>query len=548
MTLRLDPAHPRVDEFRRAGYWSDVTLGDWLATNERECGDREALRWGARDALGSGGGSLSWSQFGRQVRAFARGLDRFGIAKGDVIAVQLPNSVEFVTAYLAIASRGAVMQTLHMPYRAAELQTLLAHSKAVAAIVIAQAKDYSASRTVLELKPALPHMKHVIAVGPGAPEGALAFSDLVADAQSNATPPAPVTVTADMPFLLLYTSGTTSAPKGVPHAYRNFLGNSRLSARELSVTREDLLLSAAPYTHLYGLFSFNMALATGAVTLLMPAFSPPELAELFSRERPTIAFTAPAHIAACLGAKLFDGRDLSSLRYVQISGTAVPPELGRAFEPLLPGGKVMQLWGMTELQAGAYTRLADSEPVRIETTGCASPGTELRVVQDDGSPAAPGEVGELQVRGASLFSGYLDNPQATRDAFTEDGWFRTGDLAEMDAAGNTALAGRTKDIINRGGVKFNPVDVENLMAGHPAVLEAAVVPMPDPVLGEKACLFVTLRPGQSLQLTEVQRFLEEKKVSKLKWPERLEIIGAMPLTPTRKVIKGQLAKLFDIKE
>ena len=118
----------------------------------------------------------------------------------------------------------------------------------------------------------------------------------------------------------------------------------------------------------------------------------------------------------------------------------------------------------------------------------------------------------------------------------------------MDAAGNTALAGRTKDIINRGGVKFNPVDVENLMAGHPAVLEAAVVPMPDPVLGEKACLFVTLRPGQSLQLTEVQRFLEEKKVSKLKWPERLEIIGAMPLTPTRKVIKGQLAKLFDIKE
>ena len=544
MALVLDAFHPRADEFRRAGYWSDATLGDWLAANERECGDREALRYAGK--------RLSWSQFGRQVRAFARGLDRLGIAKGDVVAVQLPNSVEFVTAYLAIASRGAVMQTLHMPYRAAELQTLLAHSKAVAAIVVAQAKDYSASQTVLDLKPALPHLKDVIAVGPsaapGTTRGAIDFASLVADAESNTAAPAPVTVTADMPFLLLYTSGTTSAPKGVPHAYRNFLGNSRLSARELSVTREDLLLSAAPYTHLYGLFSFNMALATGAASLLMPAFSPPELAGLFSRERPTIAFTAPAHIAACLGAKLFDGLDLSSLKYVQISGTTVPPELGRAFEPLLPRGKVMQLWGMTELQAGAYTRLADSEPVRIETTGCASPGTELRVLRDDGSLAAPGEVGELQMRGASLFSGYLDNPQATRDAFTDDGWFRTGDLAVMDAAGNTALAGRTKDIINRGGVKFNPVDVENLMAGHPAVAEAAVVPMPDPVLGEKACLFVTLRPGASLQLDEVQRFLEERKVSKLKWPERLEIISAMPLTPTRKVIKGQLAKLFDIKK
>ena len=357
-----------------------------------------------------------------------------------------------------------------------------------------------------------------------------------------------MTVTADMPFLLLYTSGTTSAPKGVAHAYLNILGNSRLSARELSVTREDILLSAAPFTHAYGLFSINMALATGACSVLMPAFSPPGLVDLFSRERPTIAFTAPAHIAACLGAGLFDGCDLSSLKYVQISGSAVPPELGRAFEPRLRNGKVMQLWGMTELQAGAYTRLGDSEPVRIETTGGASPGNEVRVVRDDGGAAAPGEVGELQMRGASLFSGYLDNPEATREAFTADGWFRTGDLAVMDEAGNTALAGRTKDIINRGGVKFNPVDVENLMAGHPAVAEAAVVPMPDPVLGEKACLFVTLRPGRSLDLPGVLRFLGEKKVSKLKWPERLEVIDAMPLTPTRKVIKGQLAKLFDVKK
>src|SRR5690606_32958185 len=129
----------------------------------------------------------------------------------------------------------------------------------------------------------------------------------------------------------------------------------------------------------------------------------PELARLMHEGRPTAAFTAPAHIAACLGMNLFDGKDLSSLKYVQISGSAVPPELGRRFEPLLKGGKVMQLWGMTELQAGAFTRLSDSEPVRIETTGRPSPGTELRVVRFDGSTAAPGEVGELQVRGSSLF-------------------------------------------------------------------------------------------------------------------------------------------------
>jgi non-ribosomal peptide synthetase component E (peptide arylation enzyme) len=225
-----------------------------------------------------------------------------------------------------------------------------------------------------------------------------------------------------------------------------------------------------------------------------------------------------------------------------MSGSAVPPALGRALEPMLKGGKVMQLWGMTELQAGAFTRLADEEAVRIETTGRPSPGAQLRVVRDDGAVVAPGEEGELEIRGPSVFAGYLNNPQATRDAFTPDGWFRTGDLATMDAAGNTRLSGRTKDIINRGGVKFNPVDVETLLLRHPAIEQAAIVAMPDPVLGERACLFATLKPGGALTLAEVAEWLAAQQVSKLKWPERLEIVESMPLTPTRKVMKGELAK------
>jgi acyl-CoA synthetase (AMP-forming)/AMP-acid ligase II len=517
--------------YTAAGYWHDATLRDWLAARVRERPDGDALRQGERH--------LTWSALGRLVGALEHGLGRLGIAKGDVVAVQLPNTIEFVVAYLAIAARGAVMQTLHMPYRGAELETLLGHSRAVAAIVPAEAKDYAAARVVLGLQPQLPALKHVVAVG-APPPGAVALDALMAGAGEADL--RPVTLSGADPFLLLYTSGTTSAPKGVPHAYRTFLCNARLSAAELSVGPGDVLLSAAPFTHLYGLFTVNMALATGATCLLLPAFSPPELARAMHEGRPTMAFTAPAHIAACLAAQLFDGRDLSSLRYVQISGSAVPPALGRTFEPLLRGGKVMQLWGMTELQAGAFTRLADGEPVRIETTGRPSPGTELRVVRDDGTVAAPGEEGELQVRGPSLFAGYLDNPQATRAAFTADGWFRTGDLATMDATGNTRLSGRTKDIINRGGVKFNPLDVETLLLGHPAIEQAAIVPMPDPVLGERACLFATLRHGGTLSLAEVAEWLAARQVSKLKWPERLEIVASMPLTPTRKIMKGELAK------
>jgi acyl-coenzyme A synthetase/AMP-(fatty) acid ligase len=426
-----------------------------------------------------------------------------------------------------------------MPYRAAELATLLAHSGAVAAVVMAQAKDYAAAEVVLGLRSKLPALRHVIAVG-DPPPGALGFAELVA--RAGASVPAPVPLSGGDPFLLLYTSGTTSAPKGVPHAYQALLCNARLSAEALDVGPGDVLLSAAPFTHLYGLFTCNLALATGATALLLPAFSPPDLATLLQAGRPTAVFAAPAHIAACFALKLFDGKDLPTLRYLQMSGSAVPPALARAFEPLMRGGKVMQLWGMTELQAGAYTRLADSEPVRAETTGRPSPGTELRVVRDDDSIASPGEEGELQVRGASVFAGYLNDPEATRAAFTADGWFRTGDLATMDAAGNTRLAGRTKDIINRGGIKFNPLDVETLLLKHPAIDQAAIVPMPDPVLGEKACLFVTLKPGAALALTEVTAWLDAAQIAKLKWPERLEIVEAMPLTPTRKIIKGQLRR------
>jgi cyclohexanecarboxylate-CoA ligase len=144
------------------------------------------------------------------------------------------------------------------------------------------------------------------------------------------------------------------------------------------------------------------------------------------------------------------------------------------------------------------------------------------------------------VRGAPVFAAYFDNGGATREAFTDDGWFRSGDLARMDAAGNIAITGRTKDVINRGGVKFNPAEVEVLLDSHPKILQSAIVPMPDPILGEKACAFVTLRSSEKISLEELVAYLLEKNIAKNKLPEKLVVVAEMPLTPTRKIIKGQL--------
>ena len=203
---------------------------------------------------------------------------------------------------------------------------------------------------------------------------------------------------------------------------------------------------------------------------------------------------------------LFADVDFTALRFAVLSGSTVPATLSAAFEDMLPNGRVVQAWGMTELQFGACSRPSDSRSVRFETIGRATPGTELRVTDNEDRVLPSGEVGELHVRGCSLFSGYVRNPEASRAAFTADGWLRTGDLASMDEEGNVLLRGRTKELINRGGVKFNPIDMEIAIAGHPAVAQLAIAPVPDEVLGERASCFVVLKSGASLSFEELTAF------------------------------------------
>jgi non-ribosomal peptide synthetase component E (peptide arylation enzyme) len=242
--------------------------------------------------------------------------------------------------------------------------------------------------------------------------------------------------------------------------------------------------------------------------------------------------------------RLFDGVDLSSIRFAVLSGTTVPVTLSQAFEAMLPNGKVQQAWGMTELQFGACSRITDSAEVRFGTIGRATPGTQLRVTDSEGRVLPAGETGELQVRGCSLFSGYVGNEAANATAFTQDGWFRTGDLASMDAAGNVKLNGRIKELINRGGVKFNPSDLEAAIATHPAVAQVAIAPVPDSILGERAACFVVLNRDATIDFEALKSFLAEKKFAKFTWPEQLEIVAEMPMTPTRKVIKAELVRRF----
>jgi cyclohexanecarboxylate-CoA ligase len=451
--------------------------------------------------------SISNLEFRDRALRLAGGLRNLGVDRGQVVAVQLPNIPEYLLSYAAICALGATLQPVHMPYRRAELSHLLAHSGAQVFICAAPPEGVEG-------------IKHVIPLG--ASFSALEQSGKIARVAAGSP---------DERFLLLYTSGTTDNPKGVPHAQRGFLGNAQSSVPELEITRDEVILSAAPLTHLYGLFAYHLSLCSGAAMSLLPAFTPGGLAGTIEKHKANCVFAGPAHFKPLLDTGLLDKHDFSSMRFACLSGSPVPPEVAAAVEAKLKGrGRTIQLWGMTELQAGSFSRPGDTADVRHGTAGAATPGTELRVVEE-----------RLQVRGLSLFKEYLKNPAATREAFTADGWFETGDTAEISAAGHLRFTGRVKEIINRGGVKYSPLDVEALIDRMPGVARSAIVPYPDAVLGERACVFVQAAADAPRPTLEaIMRELDRAGVAKFKWPERLEMIDAMPLTPTQKVMRGRL--------
>ncbi len=504
-----------------------ATLLDWV-----EC---HADQRPAAPALEIAGETVVYADLYRQVLSCAAGLRALGLKRGDVIGVQLPNTEAFVTALLAVSACGGVFQTLHLPYRAAELTQLLAHSKARMVIAQGGDGDGSPAATVMALRDRLPSLQRVVAVDQ-VPNGADSFSELL----RHAPQPINVRPQTDDRFLLLYTSGTTSSPKGVPHAYRGFLGNAHRSAIELDIGAHDRLMSVAPMTHLYGLYVLHVGLAVGACNVLLPAFDPTTFLSVLEAAKPTGIFAAPAHFAPFVDGGLLAAHHVARTRFTCLSGSTVPPALAEAVDRVMANGRVIQLWGMSELQAGAFGRPGDPERSRLTSAGRAAPMTELRTVDEDGHVLGPDEEGELQVRGPSVFAGYLDNLEETAASFTADGWFCTGDLARIDADGYLALTGRTKEIINRGGVKYNPVDLEVLIAGHDAVSACAIVSYPDPVLGERACLCASLYPGTKLSLEDITGLLDQAGIAKFKWPERLELFDSLPLTPTRKIMRGLL--------
>lgn len=518
------------ERFTREGYWNDDTLITYLERWAKETPGKPAIRTEDRD--------VSYAELHAAARRLANSLLDLGLEKQDVVAIQMPNWPEFLIAYFGTMMMGGILATMHMPYRGREMEPLLNHGRAKAVICTGPLPNHDAPATMLDLRDRVASLEHVIVAGQNAPAGALSLNTLIAEGADRAIaePPGPADFST-----LCFTSGTSAAPKGVLREHRTFCGNARAFSPTIDLTADDVVMVAPPFTHVFGLCCTNLTLWVGGTSLLLPLFTPEAYAERLIDGAPSVVFSAPAHLAGTVKAGLLDGTNITSVRLVVTGGSVCPAAVAAAFESRLKGGRVGHLFGMTEMILATQTPPDSPPEKRHGSAGPVTPGVEARVTDPQGAILGPGEEGELEIMSYANLAGYLENAAANAVSFTEDGWFRTGDLAVIDADGFIDITGRVKDLINRGGIKFNPTDLENTLMAHDAVVQAAIVPMPDEVLGEKACAFVTLTPGSSLSFEEMTGYLAANGYAKMVWPERLEVIDEMPITPTRKIIKGALA-------
>jgi len=430
------------------------------------------------------------------------------------------------------------------PHRAHEISYLVEFSDAIAYAVPARYRDYDYQALARQVNDACPSLAYVLVAGEGVDRS---FVDLrgmlheTADADEvrralRQQRPDPSDVA-----LFLLSGGTTGLPKLIPRTHDDYAYNARGSAAVCGFGPETVYMVVLPAGHNFPLGSPGIlgVFHHGGRVVLAPTPSPEVALPLIERERVTVTSVVPAVAIHWMDAPLRASCDLSSLQVLQVGGARLNPEAARRVGPAL-GCRLQQVFGMAEGLLN-FTRLDDPEEMIVSTQGRPmSPDDEVRVVDASGHPVSVGEAGELCTRGPCTVRGYYDAPEYNLRAFTPDGFYRSGDVVRMDAAGNFIVEGRQKDLINRAGEKVSAEEVENLILSHPAVFNVAVVAMPDPVAGERVCAYAVLHGGASLALSDLAGFLHGRGIAQYKLPERLEIIDALPLTGVGKVDKKAL--------
>jgi len=501
-------------------------------------------RFGDAEALVDGSLRVGYAGLAEMATAATRSAIAAGLEPGDRAAIWAPNIHEWITAALGVLGAGGVLVPLNTRFRGREAADILGRSRAKMLFCVNGflGNDYPALLAAAGVE--LPDLGRTVILRGEASDGTVSWAEWLAAGEKVAPAAAAARIGAVAPTDLsdiIFTSGTTGRPKGAMCTHSQTLRVFEAWSDIIGLRAGDRYLVVNPFFHTFGYKAGWVAcLLKGATIIPQAVFDVPETMERIAEEQVSVLPGPPTLFQAILDSPDRARHDLSSLRLAVTGAAVVPVQMIHRMRDELTFHTIITGYGLTEA-TGTVTmcRPEDDAETIATTSGRAIPDTECRVVGDDNAPLEPGQPGEVVTRGYHVMSGYLDDPEATAEAIDTDGWLHTGDIGVMDERGYLRITDRKKDVYIVGGFNAYPAEIENILLRHPAVSQAAVIGVPDERMGEVGMAFVVPRPGRSIDPAELIAWAREE-MANFKVPRRVEVVDALPLNASGKVLKTDL--------
>ncbi|MFC1982227.1 AMP-binding protein [Chloroflexota bacterium] len=526
---------------------SYISKGYWGTQRTSDVWDRNAVMYGDKEALVDSNKRLTWAQVKKYSDRLALWMLRSGFKKDEAVVMQLPNCVESFIVRLACEKAGVLCATAQMNFRHAEMEYVYQRLQAVGAIISLESRGFSYFNMVNEIQRTTPSLRQITLIGDSVPSGVHSVEEIMQQPLEKEYPEDYLEKTkfdATEIAVIALTSGTTGLPKIVEHPIVSRIALANLYARALKMNGDDVLslIGNSILGGGAGMGYNGAAPLVGAKIVLLEAWDTEAALQLIEKERATVAYAVPAHLLMMLRHPNLSKYNLSSLRRVHHGTSPLSYEMAQEVEEKF-GTCLVPSYGSFDGGICTMASVDDPAEVRWGTVGKPPFENEVKVVDDEGKEVQQGEVGEVMLRGAITLSGYYQDLDATISAWDclgEDGWIKMGDLGRLDKSGNLTIVGRKKDVIIRGGQNIYPQEIEGMLLTHPKVAQAAVVGMPDPVYGERACAYIATKPGEQFDFDEMVSFLRKQNIASYKLPERLEIRDHLPTSELGKVTKRSL--------
>jgi 2,3-dihydroxybenzoate-AMP ligase len=541
----FEPYHTEdAEKYNKYRWWLGLTWGDLF--------DKTTDLYPNKEGLVDDGNRFTFGELRKKVDRLAVGFMGLGIQDRDFVFLQIPNWHEYILVFYALQKIGAIPVLFIARHGLAEIQHIAELTDPVAWIGPEQYRNTDFLPILREVMKKNACLQRLISVRG---QGNAAFTPLESIAIAGDPTPADLEALAlrrpdpmEVSMILL-TGGTTGMPKAVPRTHNDYIASVEYHSRAWEVTSQDVLLSVAPVSHAQAMHNgVGSAFLNFCKYVVTDSTDAEDICRVIERERITAFPTVPALVQRIVSLENLKNYDLSALKKIYAGGAPSTPELVRSVYERM-GCKFVNSLGAAE-GLGSLTRLdADLETICTTVGQKDCPYSYYKVVDESGSELPPGQEGELLAKGPNIFSGYFKSAEDNKKTFTSDGFFKTGDLAKIDASGTMTITGRIKETILRGGETISAVAIERLISSHPSVAEVAVIGMPDKVFGERICAYLRLKDGTSLSKEELIAYLKGIGASVMQLPERVELIDTIPLTKIgkadKKALKEDIVKKLD---